>query len=95
MYKPNPVNTEHITLPEQLLELTEQIAENVHENWALGRIKEGWVYGEERNDALKTTPCMVPYDQLPETEKEYDRKTALETLKLIIALGYTVQKEKR
>jgi len=76
------------------LELTEQIAENVHENWALGRIKEGWVYGEERNDALKTTPCMVPYDQLPETEKEYDRKTALETLKLIIALGYTVQKEK-
>ena len=95
MYKPNPVNTEHITLPEQLLELTEQIAENVHENWALGRIKEGWVYGEERNDALKTTPCMVPYDQLPETEKEYDRKTALETLKLIIALGYTVQKEDR
>ena len=95
MYKPNPVNTEHITLPEQLLELTEQITENVHENWALGRIKEGWVYGEERNDALKTTPCMVPYDQLPETEKEYDRKTALETLKLIIALGYTVQKEKR
>lgn len=95
MYKPNPINTEHITLPEQLLELTEQIAENVHENWAVGRIAEGWVYGEERNDALKTTPCMVPYDRLSESEKEYDRKTALETLKLIIALGYTIQKEEQ
>lgn len=95
MYNPKPVNTEHIVLPEHLLELTEEIAKNVHENWAVGRIQEGWIYGEERNDAQKTTPCMVPYDQLPETEKEYDRKTALETLKLIIALGYTIQKEEQ
>ena len=93
MYSPNPVNTDHIQLPERLTELTEKIAENVHENWAAGRVREGWIYGSERNDRLKTTPCLVPYDQLPEVEKEYDRNTALETIKLIIALGYRIEKE--
>ena len=93
MYNPSPVNTQNIALPAQLLELTEQIAENVHENWALGRIKDGWVYGPQRNDAEKATPCLVPYAQLSEAEKEYDRNTALETLKMILALGYKITKE--
>ena len=92
MYVPQPVNTEHIQLPAELLELTEQIAENVHENWSLGRLQEGWVYGPERDDVKKTTPCLVPYDQLTEGEKAFDRNTALETLKLIIALGYKIEK---
>ena len=92
MYTPNPVDTSHIVLPDSLLELTEQIAENVHENWAAGRIKDGWTYSEERNDEKKTTPCLVPYDQLTEEEKAYDRNTALETLKLIVALGYNITK---
>lgn len=93
MYNPSPANTHDITLPVQLLELTEQIAENVHDTWALGRIRDGWVYGPQRNDAEKTTPCLVPYAQLSEAEKEYDRNTALETLKLILALGYKITKE--
>jgi len=93
MYNPSPVNTQNITLSKQLLELTEQIAENVHENWALGRIRDGWVYGPHRSDAEKTTPCLVPYAQLSEDEKDYDRNTALETLKLILALGYKITKE--
>ena len=92
MYTPKPVDTTAVALPQPLLELTEKIAENVHENWAESRIKEGWVYGPERNDQKKTTPCLVPYDQLPETEKAYDRNTALETLKLIVALGYKIEK---
>lgn len=92
MYIPKPIDTSSIRLPAELLELTEKIAENVHENWSVGRIREGWVYGPERNDREKTTPCLVPYDQLPEAEKEYDRVTALETLKLITALGYTIEK---
>lgn len=92
MYLPNPIDTGSITLPEELLALTEKIAENVHEVWAQGRIREGWTYGESRNDALKTTPCLVPYDQLPDAEKQYDRSTALETLKLITALGYRIEK---
>lgn len=93
MYKPNPIDTKDIVLPDELVELTEKIAENVHENWALARINEGWIYGEKRDDVKKTTPCLVPYSQLPENEKEYDRKTALETLRLVIALGYNIKKE--
>ena len=92
MYTPKPIDTSGIVLPKELLHLTEQIAENVHENWAQGRLAEGWRYGETRNDAEKTTPCMVPYAALSEAEKEYDRKTALETLKLIVALGYRIEK---
>ena len=95
MYQPKPTDTSGIALPSQLLELTEKIAENVHENWAAGRIAEGWTYGETRNDQLKTTPCLIPYSDLPEVEKEYDRRTALQTLKTIIALGYTIEKSKQ
>lgn len=93
MYTPNPIDTSEVKLPEELLELTEKIAENVHENWSAGRIAEGWTYGEERNNEKKTTPCLVPYSELPESEKEYDRVTATETIKLILSLGYTLEKK--
>lgn len=92
MYQPKPVDTSLVQLPQELMELTEKIAENVHENWAQGRIAEGWRYGPVRDDARKLTPCLVPYAQLPEAEKEYDRNTALQTLKMIVALGYQIQK---
>lgn len=91
-YNPKPLDTSKIELSSDLLELTEQIAENVHEVWSAGRIAEGWTYGEKRDDKLKQTPCLVPYSLLPESEKEYDRKTALNTLKLVIALGYRIEK---
>lgn len=93
MYKPNPIDTSKVELPEDLLELTERIAENVHENWSVGRIADGWTYGETRDDEKKTTPCLVPYSELSDGEKEYDRVTALQTLKLIVALGYKISKE--
>lgn len=92
MYKPNPFNTEDIILSGDLLELTEKLAANTHDVWAVSRIAQGWKYGEHRDDVNKTTPCLVPYSELPEREKEYDRNTALETLKLIIKLGYKVEK---
>lgn len=92
MYKPTPVDTTDVILPDELLALTEQIAENVHDVWAISRIKEGWTYGPMRDNAAKTTPCLVPYDELPEDEKAYDRNTALETLRLITKLGYKIVK---
>ena len=92
MYKPNPVDTSQVVLSADLTELTERIAENVHEVWAQGRIREGWTYGPVRDDATKQTPCLVPYDMLPENEKDYDRHTAMETIKLILQLGYQIQK---
>jgi hypothetical protein len=92
MYDPKPIYTGDVELPGELLELTEKIAENVHEVWAKGRIAEGWTYGETRDDKRATTPCLVPYAELTEEEKEYDRNTALETLKLILKLGYRISK---
>ena len=73
-------------------ELLEELAKNVHDQWAKGRISEGWTYGPERNDALKQTPCLVPYEQLPEIEKEYDRNTALQTIKFLLEKGYKITK---
>lgn len=92
MYNPKPADTGEIVLSDDLLELKEKIAENVHEVWAAGRVAEGWTYGPVRDDAAKTTPCLVPYCELPESEKEYDRNTAFQTLKLIMALGYRIEK---
>ena len=93
MYTPKPIKTDDVVLSEDLLALTEKLAENTHDVWAEGRIKDGWIYGEKRNDELKHHPCLVPYSELSESEKEYDRNTALETLKLIIKLGYNVNKK--
>lgn len=93
MYTPKPIDTSDIILPESLRALTEKLAENTHEVWAAGRIKEGWTYGEERNTEKKTTPCLVPYSELPESEKEYDRNTAMESIKLMIKLGYEVREK--
>ena len=93
MYKPNPIDTSKVELPRELVELTEKIAENVHENWSLGRMAEGWTYGDTRDDEKKTTPCLVPYSELSDQEKEYDRVTAIQTLKLIVALGYKIEKK--
>ncbi len=93
VYKPKPIDTKGIELGDELLELTERLAENVHENWAAARVAQGWSYGEKRDDALKETPCLVPYNELCEVEKEYDRTTALETLKTIVALGYKIEKK--
>lgn len=66
---------------------------NYYEVWAQSRLNEGWRYGEERNDALKYHPCLIPYEELPEVEKDYDRNTALGTLKLISKLGFKIVKE--
>lgn len=92
MYTPNPVDTSKIVLNEDLLALTEKIAENVHEVWAKGRIADGWTYGAVRDDNARTTPCLVPYNELSEEEKSFDRNTAMETLKFITALGYKIEK---
>ena len=91
-YVPQPMDTSDVQLPEELNELVERMAKNVHEVWAQSRIEQGWVYGQERSDAFKTHPCLVPYEDLPEIEKAYDRDTALGTLKLMCKLGFKISK---
>lgn len=87
------MDTSNVRLPAELDELVEKIAKNVHEVWAQNRMDQGWTYGAERNDELKHHPCLVPYEDLPEVEKDYDRDTALGTLKLICKLGFKITRE--
>lgn len=90
-YIPHPVDTSKVSLAD-IQPLLEDLARNAHEIWAQKRIQDGWVYGQQRDDAKRTHPCLVPYEQLPESEKEYDRVLVNETLKTILALGYRIAK---
>ena len=90
-YRPRPINTTGVMLPDGLEELVERLAESNHDHWSQKRIDEGWTYGPKRNDDKKQHPDLIPYGELPESEKEYDRKSVIETLKAIIALGYEIR----
>lgn len=92
-YTPQPENTQSVELPQELMPLIEDMARNVHEVWSQNRIADGWTYGPVRDDATKQHPCLVPYDELPEREKDYDRATSQETLKLILKLGFNISKK--
>jgi len=92
-YTPHPVDTKGIELPEELTSLAEKIAKNVHEVFVQNRINEGWSYGPKRDDVKKENPTLIPYDELPESEKDYDRATSQETIKLILKLGFEITKK--
>ena len=92
MNEPCPIDTSNIELPDAIVDLMERLAEHTHDAWTRRRMSEGWRFGNQRNDATKEHPCLVPYAQLPDSEKEYDRTTSQETLKAIIALGYQITK---
>lgn len=92
-YRPAPQDTSRVRLPPEIEELTERLARNAHENWARQRVDAGWRYGPRRDDAKKEHPNLVPYEKLPESEKDVDRRLATETLKTILALGYRIERE--
>ena len=91
-YNPKPIDISDVELPEDLRGLSEELAKNVHDKWAKQRIREGWTYGPQRDDVRKTHPDLVPYEELPESEKDYDRSSSMDTLKLIISRGYKITK---
>ena len=93
IYEPSPIGLDDVELSEDLSELQEAIAENAHEIWAKNRRDQGWSYGPERNDQKKETPDMIPYCNLPESEKLYDREMAMQTLKLVKKLGFEIVKK--
>ena len=89
-YIPHPIDVSDIVLPESLNPFIEALAENVHETWAKGRVDAGWKYGQVRDEANKRHPCLVPYCDLSESEKNYDRHTAISTLKFICKMGFKI-----
>ena len=92
-YEPHPIDLSDVELPDDLIDLREAIAENAHEVWAKGRKDQGWSYGPQRDDALKQTPDMVPYSDLTDQEKFFDREMAINTIKLLKKLGYSIIKD--
>jgi hypothetical protein len=91
-YIPRPIDTSETALPDDLTAITELLAKNTHEIWAQQRFAEGWHTGAERNDERKEHPSLVPYEELSESEKEYDRKTAMETIRLVTYYGYEIKR---
>jgi hypothetical protein len=89
-YKPSPIDTSGVVLDEDLKRVAEFLARNTHAVWAQERIAEGWHYGPERDDAHKRHPGLVPYDDLPESEKDYDRRTTMQVMKTLLAMGYKI-----
>lgn len=92
-YVPQPIDTSRVQVPEELLELGEYLAKNIHEVWAKQRMSEGWTWGPQQDAVGKTHPDLVPYEALTEGEKQYDRNTSMETIRVILSLGYKITKE--
>lgn len=90
-YDPKPIDTSAIELPPPLVEIAELLARHAHDVWALGRIADGWRWGPARNDERREHPMLVPYEELSEAEKDYDRRAAQQTLKAIVALGFSIE----
>jgi len=93
IYDPQPIFVDDVDLSPELIELGEAIAENAHEIWAKKRKDEGWTWGPERNDERKENPDMLPYSDLPEQEKDYDRHMAMETLRLVQKIGFKIVRD--
>ena len=91
-YEPRPMDTSHIVLSDVQQELVELLAANAHDVWSKKRMDDGWRHGPTRDDASKTHPCLVPYADLPESERDYDRVMVAEVVRAAVALGYSITK---
>ena len=89
-YEPKPIETGRVTVPPEVAALSERLARNAHEVWAAERMAAGWRLGPERNDARKEHPSLIPYDELSEAEKDYDRQISMQTIKAILAMGFRI-----
>jgi ryanodine receptor 2 len=91
-YRPEPIRTDGVQIPPELATLTEMLAQNAHDVWASQRLAQGWTWGPSRDDARKQHPCLIPFEQLADSEKDIDRAAALETIKVILVLGFSISR---
>jgi hypothetical protein len=91
-YVPNPKLVPIENLPMHIKDELEKMAENVHETWAYQKMAEGWTFGEAYDLMAKKHPSLKPYAELDESQKNYDRNTALATLSFLMNEGIVISK---
>ncbi|KAF7261042.1 hypothetical protein EG68_01789 [Paragonimus skrjabini miyazakii] len=89
-YKPQPLDLSQIVLSKRLESLVNQLAENTHNMWARDRISLGWTYGFREDHAQKRSPHLVPFNEVDPIIKHSNRETAIETVKTLLAYGYSL-----
>ena len=68
----------------------ELLAEMEHERWSGERVSQGWTLGPDRDDTARRTPYLVPYADLPEAIKDYDRTPVRDIPRLLAGIGFRV-----
>jgi ryanodine receptor 2 len=94
-YRPKPLDTSSVAIPESLFALMETLSANTHDLWARRRMGEGWTFGRQRDDGLRKHPNLVPYDDLAQEDRDYDRMLVCEVIKAILKLGYEIRRRRR
>jgi hypothetical protein len=74
-------------------EETEHLSGLEHERWMTEKLEDGWRYGEQRDDAKKHHPSLVPYDELSESEKEKDRDTIRQIPEILSGIDFQVSRK--
>ncbi len=71
-------------------DLVEPLAAIEHDRWMADKSRAGWIYAAERDNEKLHHPLLIPYADLPESEKEKDRATVRNIPALLTAAGYRV-----
>lgn len=85
-YVPKAVDTTGVVLSDEVLAMCEALAMNAHNMWAIKKMAEGFTYG----DGEKQSPFLKPYSLLAESEKQGNRTTVLEPIKVLVLMGFSV-----
>jgi hypothetical protein len=73
----------------------EKLSQWEHDRWMDAKLASGWVYGPETDPDRRTHSYLVPWEELPEDEKEKDRDLVKGIPKIVFRAGYTIVKSKR
>ncbi|KAM6961301.1 ryanodine receptor 3 [Aplochiton taeniatus] len=93
-FDPRPISTANISLPEKLEYVANKYAEHSHDKWSAEKVMLGWKYGDCVDEKAKTHPQLRPYKALTEKEKDIHRWPVRETIKSMLALGWSVERTK-
>ncbi|XP_068576132.1 ryanodine receptor 2 isoform X5 [Cebidichthys violaceus] len=93
-FDPQPVDTSSVSVPERLEFVVNKYAEHTHEKWSLDKFANGWVHGEQLCENTKVHPLLKPYRALAEKEKEAYRWAIKETIKSMLAFGWSIERTK-